>query len=286
MLVPAIQVLVTSIPLMLEVGKNAYDKYWGDAGSMVAPDGTILRAPKADGPIAPLPASWERYHGARPEFRGAPLDTILAFHGLSTTTPEFRSKFLDVCARLGIPVDSMAMVCSHESGFNPAAHNPLPAAGIFQLTTGANLEGYTNKAEIESFLTMTAVQQLVVLEKYYARTGNKYKGANPGQLLLANFLPAYYGKPEDTVIGTIPPELNVGFIPAELAQLKEDRAAKNQEWTKLEGYYIWNAAMDFNHDGEITVGDVYDGAAQVCAGAKGVRMRIDGSTFTPGAGVA
>lgn len=287
MLAPAIEVLITSIPFFLEVSKNAWEKYGSNQGTTVLPDGTVvLKAPKADGPIPPLLAGWERWHGARPELRGAPEDTILNFKGLSTTTPAFRAGFLDVCERLGIPVDSMAMVCSHESGFNPAALNPLPAAGIFQLTVGANLKGYTTSDAIRAIAKLSAVEQLPILEAYYARTGSKYKGANPGQLLLANFLPAFYGKPEDFVLANIPPELNVGFTSAQLKQVQDDRAAANQPFTKEEGYYIWNPGMDVNRDGMITVEDVYEGAAAVCAGPKGQRMRVDGSTFTPGEGVA
>ncbi len=278
---PLAQILINAVPYLVEVASNVYDKVYADNGASSSPDDTAVSSPAAYGPIAPLPADWARYHGARPEVTGAPVNTILNFKGLSTNSAEFRMGLLGVCSRLGIPVDSMTCILSHESGINPKAHNPLPAAGIFQLTTGANLPGYTTKAEIESLLTMTAVEQLTVLEAYYARTGNKYKGATPGQLLLANFLPVYYGKPEDFVIASIPPELDVGFKPAELVQLKEDRAKSGQGFTKAEGYYIWNPGMDIRRVGEITVGDVYEGAAQVCAGPKGVRMRVDGSTFTP-----
>src|SRR5690606_2816527 len=42
-----------------------------------------------------VPASWARWHGARPEPRGMPEDSILAVRGLEKMTPEFRRKIID-----------------------------------------------------------------------------------------------------------------------------------------------------------------------------------------------
>lgn len=241
-------------------------------------------APPPSATQAPLPAAWSRWNGARPELRGSPADTILDLHGLETTTPEFRAAFLDVAERLGIPVDSLAVVLSHEAGFNPKAFNPLPAAGIFQLTTQANLPGYTTKADIIALLDKSATEQLVPLEAFYKRAGDKLRGDTPGQILLENFLPVYLGKPEDFVVATVPPELGSGWAKiaytadgkAQLAAVQAQRGLTAQE-----KYYVWNPGMDLRGVGAITVGDVYQGAANIAAGAKGKRMAIDGSIWSP-----
>lgn len=285
--------LINVAPFLTRAYANAYEWakarwFQGESPLQLAPatstilvDGIEKTVAHQDGPVPPLPADWARWNGARPEVRGAPMNTILNFHGLSTTDATFRAALLDVCDRLLIPVDSMTMVLSHESGLNPHALNPLPAAGIFQLTVGANLPGYTTKDDILALATKTATEQLVPLEAFYKRFGSSLHGANPGKLLLANFLPSFLGKPEDTVLGNIPPELNVGFIPSELVTLTKARNDSGQRFTKEEQIYIWNPGMDVNRDGMITIGDVYAGAASACAAPHGVRMRIDGSLWMP-----
>lgn len=225
---------------------------------------------------APLPAAWSRWNGARPELRGSPPDTILDLHGLDTTTPEFRLGLLDLAEKIGIPVDSIACILSHESGFNPQALNPLPAVGIFQLTLGANLPGYTTKDKLLALLKESATEQLIPLGQYYERFGSKLTSANPGTMLLANFLPAFLGQGEDTILGTLPPELAIGFTPDQLAAVKAQR-----KLTPQENVYCWNPGMDLDKNGIISIGDVYADAARIAAGAKGRRMAVDGSLWSP-----
>ncbi|MDI1429037.1 transglycosylase SLT domain-containing protein [Polyangium sorediatum] len=145
----------------------------------------------------PVPPEWARYGGARPELRGAPRNTILAVKGLEKMTPAFRARLLDLCEGLGIPVDSMAAIMSSESGFNPKALNPLPAAGLIQLTVGAHLPGFGTKEAILGVLNMSPEQQLeAIVAPLYARMP-RAKRATPGHLYMMNFLPDEAGKPED-----------------------------------------------------------------------------------------
>lgn len=292
-------ILVDTAPSLADLAVRGYRYLWDGApdaadGSSDVADATDRTvdgpppppAPPVDTAVPPLPAAWTRWNGARPELRGAPENTILALHGLDTTSPEFRAAFLDTAAQLGIPVDSIAVILSHESGFNPKALNPLPAAGIFQLTTGANLPGYTTKEEIVALADKTATEQLVPMAAFDARFGDKLKGANPGVMLLANFLPFYLGKPEDFVLATRPPEL-VGMTAGgaewktTLAGLNDPQAPTFRAFTAAEKYYVWNPGMDIRRSNTITVGDVYQGAADIAASAKGKRMRVDGSIWSP-----
>ena len=70
------------------------------------------------GPVSP---EWLRFGGARPEVRGAPSNSVLAVPGLAKQPPAVRAALLDIAEQLHIPVDSLATVIAHESGWNARA---------------------------------------------------------------------------------------------------------------------------------------------------------------------
>jgi len=204
----------------------------------------------------PLPPGWERWSGARPEPRGEPENSILAVPGLATATPETRAALLDVCAELGIPVDSLAVVISFESAFDTRALNPLPAAGLIQLTVDANLPGFKTKAAILSVRDMPGEEQCRrVIRPYYARIPSA-AGADPGHLYMLNFLPEKAGLPESTVLG-------------------------RKDAPGFEGaVYRQNSGFDRAKKGTILIADVYAAAESRARQAHGQRLAVDGSVVT------
>jgi hypothetical protein len=222
-----------------------------------ADQAAVSRAPLGQAPPAPLPPAWQRWAGARPEPRGAPANSILAVPGLASTTPALRAALLDLAEELGIPVDSLAVVISSESRFNPKALNPLPAAGLIQLTVGAHLPGYGTKEAIRAVLQLSPEEQIrQVVRPYYQRM--KAGAATPGHLYMLNFLPHRAGGPEDTVLG-------------------------RRDATGFDGaVYRENSGFDREKKGTITTADVYTAAAAIARSARGRRIAVDGSVFDPG----
>ena len=202
------------------------------------------------GQVAPLPAGWERWGGARPELRGAPTNSVLAVPGLVGQPSEVIACLLDIAEELGIPVDSLATVIGHESGWDPKAKNPLGAFGLIQLTKGANLPPYTDPVTLASVATMTAADQLRTVALPYFLRQKGAKGADVGHLAMLNFLPAFADKEESYVLA------------------KEG-----------ENVYQANAALDRAKKGSITVGDVYESFAETARAAHGRRIAVDGTTF-------
>ena len=200
-------------------------------------------------PAEPLPPGWERWSGARPEVRGAPQNSILAVSGLDKHSPMVRGVLLDVAEALGIPVDTLAIVIAHESGWKADAGTT--AKGLIQLTLGAKLPGYLTQSAIASIGAMSAENQLrTIALPYFQRFGQKLKGANPGDGLLANFLPSFLGKPESTVLAS-----------------------------QGDAVYAANAGMAGVAGGDksaITIADVYAGATKVAQQVGGRRIAVDG----------
>jgi len=201
-----------------------------------------------------VPQDWLRFGGARPELRGAPANSVLAVPGLAKQPPAVRAALLNIAEQLQIPVDSLAAVISHESGWNDRATNPLGAYGLIQLTRGANLPGFVGES-VARVLELDAVQQLsAVAMPYFARAGAKVRGAHPGALAMENFVPRDFGQAEDYVI-----------------------AAKDGKDAKI---YAANAGLAGTAGGskdQITVGDVYAHIAKTCAKANGQRIAVDGT---------
>jgi hypothetical protein len=174
--------------------------------------------------------------------------------GLGKQSPAVRAALLDIAEQLQIPVDSLATVIAHESGWNERATNPLGAYGLIQLTRGANLPGFQGDA-VARVLQLDAVQQLsAVAMPYFARAGAKVRGAHPGALAMENFVPRDFGQPEDYVI-----------------------AEKDGKDAKIYEANVGLAGAAGGRKDQITVGDVYAHIAKTSAQAQGQRVAVDGT---------
>lgn len=262
MIINLAAIALAAIPAAIEttariLARRAEKRAQATAAAGGIPGGTPAAPPAGGSPAALTPPEtrpeWVRWAGARPELRGWPTDTILAVRGIGTTTPDFRRGLLDLAAELGIPVDSLATIISSESGFRPDALNPLPAAGLIQLTVGAHLAGYDTKEKVQAVAKTTAIEQLSIIRAYYARIRKSAAGANPGKIYMLNFLPDHAGQPADFVLGAKDAPGFSGKV------------------------YALNTGLDPTKKGTIQVRDVYAQAAVIAKGAKGKRIAIDGT---------
>lgn len=150
----------------------------------------------------------------------------------------------DVGARLeelagahGWNVNAIAAVIQIESGGKPSAVNKTSGAtGLIQfMPSTAKTLGTT----VEALRGMSALEQLDFVERYYERTLAGFMPTDPGDYYVATFMPAYLGRADSDVIAR-----------------------------KGEKVYDQNTGLDFDQNGELTVGDVravfhrtYDSAA-------------------------
>lgn len=126
-----------------------------------------------------------------------------AYPYLSRWTPDERRALYDAQMALGLDITKGALpgVIQHESGGNPAALNPLPAAGLVQITKGANLPGFTDADAIRAVATWPVQRQLSdVVVPLWKRFGN-LSGATLRDMLRKNFLPGVANKPDSFVLG-------------------------------------------------------------------------------------
>ena len=112
--------------------------------------------------------------------------------------PEFIEKLKKVADNLGIESDTLAAIIYTESRGNPKAKDPF--------NVSAGLIGFTRKtAESlgttrDKILSMPAVEQLDLVERYYKRVGVR-PGMNRGTIYMLTFLPAFANYPDETVLG-------------------------------------------------------------------------------------
>jgi hypothetical protein len=127
-------------------------------------------------------------------------------------SPEFKQKVIQISHEIGIDPNHLMAVMAFETGgsFNPSEENPLSrATGLIQFmpSTARNLG-----TSIDQLRTMTAVQQLDFVRKYFLPFKNKLK--NIEDTYMAVLLPKAIGTPNDSVlweIGTIQYEQNSGL---------------------------------------------------------------------------
>jgi hypothetical protein len=117
-----------------------------------------------------------------------------------------RRALLDMQTSVGLDpkIGGILAVIDHESGGNPRALNPLPAAGLFQLTVGAHLPGFDSADKIRAVTTWAPAQQLhdVGLPLYQRMFPHGAGSSQSGAALLRwNFLPAVADWPADAVLG-------------------------------------------------------------------------------------
>lgn len=137
----------------------------------------------------------------------------------------FEQKVKDIANRLGINPDWLMVVMYAESRLNHQAQNPNSSAvGLIQFLDKTLASLGINRTQL---LSMTNVQQLDYVEKYFVNLGVKGKMKDVYQVCLAVFLPKYMNSPDSTVIA------NSGTAT-----------------------YNANKGMDTDGDGKLTVGDV------------------------------
>ncbi len=201
------------------------------------------------------PVTWLRWRPARPEPRGWPRNTVLAVPGLERLPAEARRLLLALAEELRVPVDSLAVVIAHESGGKPYALNDLPAAGLIQITVKAGLPGLDTEEKIREVATWSAEEQILkVVAPFYRallRQHPKLVGATPGDLLLANFLPADVGRPLDFRLGD--------------SRSPEERRRK---------YYEQNKGLDRMGRGFFTVEDLHEIAKGLVRSSNGRRLEV------------
>lgn len=179
------------------------------------------------------------------------LLSLLDLPGLSareSAEPGFALALQGVADRLGLDPNFIGAVMSLESGYNPQAVNKQGGAtGLIQFMPATATGLGTSAAALKA---MTAIQQLPFVEKYYQAAGRAIHKDTPGDYYMATFLPAYVGKPAEFVIA--------------------ERGMP---------IYDQNAGLDADHDGTLTVGDVWakiDGA--VAAARARPMLSIDTDT--------
>lgn len=188
--------------------------------------------------------------------------TVLALKSLPNTESKSTSighqikKGLEqVEKELGIPFNSLLAVMFTESGLNPKARNPndlskpVVAAGLIQITKGANLI-----KDIEPVLNMSVSEQFEkVILPYYRRIPGA-RGASPGKLRMLNFLPDKANQPRDFVLAR--------------REVNEDGELIG-DWLYVSNYgFDKGSKGSSGGKGFFTVGDVYDNTENALFGAQ------------------
>lgn len=214
----------------------------GIVAAFVALGITAALVPGVPKPPAPPPPS--------PDPSPAPAGdrSILAVHGLSSTTPAFRAALADMAARHGWDVDALATIMSRESGFKSAAENPLPgqtAVGLIQFTASTLTRlGWTGTRD--EFAALSGEAQLPYVERYFAAA-----------------FPHAPERPVDYYLAVLgqPPGLPLEHV----------------LWSAGDRTYEVNKGLDLDKNGVITVSDIANAVAQTMAAAHSVRLDTQGT---------
>ena len=121
-----------------------------------------------------------------------------------TALTRYGQSFIDelekVAIILGFPYEWLLAMMNSESGINHKAYNPQGGAtGLIQfMPDTAKWLGTTTTA----LMNMTAIQQLVYVQKYFVGLGLIGKIKNPQDLYLATFYPYALSQPDNYIIGS------------------------------------------------------------------------------------
>jgi hypothetical protein len=185
--------------------------------------------------------------------------SVLAVPGIDRVDQTFLHALAGMVDRHGWDIDGIAGVISHESRFDPAAHNPQPgqtATGLIQfIESTARTLGTTTAA----LRTMSALQQLPYVEKFFARTMHRI----PSQ-------------PADYILATFGRADMIGAADAHVLDRRDSTDPHEAE------RYRVNATLDHGHKGWITVGDLRASLRTTLASAHGQRVSIVPSSSSPG----
>lgn len=177
--------------------------------------------------------------------------SVLAVPGIGKVDQTFLRTLAAIADAHGWNIDGIAGVISHESGFNPSAHNPQPgqtATGLIQFTESTARSLGTSTAALHG---MTAIQQLPYVTSFFARTLHPIP-QDPSDYILATYGRGdLIGQPDATVI---------------------DRADSDDP-AEAQRYRV-NSALDRTGKGYITVGDLRSSLRSTLASASGRRVLI------------
>ncbi len=198
-----------------------------------------------------LSSLYNEYSSKVPTFRLEPNPSSV----LRELGQEFVDKLWVMCRDNKWNADAIVSVMQHESGLNPAAKNPAKgqsASGLLQIIESTAKELGTSTADI---LNMSAVQQLEVVEKYYKLYFSRLSVPK-------------------TRVGYYTLNWGIGIVD------KLDYVLASKSDPKTSKLYDLNSALDSNHDGRITVGDLDSLLAKVYATASGDRISVSGSVVS------
>lgn len=199
--------------------------------------------PLGQAPAAARPATTaEKRAGAGAQRTPTPQETEARGPGnLPPPTPEeFRNSVQGFAEGAGLNPDAVLRVIGHESGGKPGVTNKLTGkhAGLIQFSQetwkGLAKEAGTPELSWEDMRKMSAEEQLPYVMMYFNRVG---LGPNndPGDYAMAAFMPAYWNKPDDFVLG-----------------LKDSRESIGG----LSMHKVWAQNPGLRNGDKITVGDV------------------------------
>jgi len=117
--------------------------------------------------------------------------------------------FLDEVDRLArkydIDANDMLGLMQHESGISPSTVNSIGCTGLIQFCPDSPGGSYKtiggDRVELADLARMSRAEQMKYVEKFYDSVGLP-KGATPGQLYTATYLPAYVNENPNFVIAT------------------------------------------------------------------------------------
>tara|TARA_R100000005_G_scaffold94498_3_gene72702 strand:- start:5945 stop:8944 length:3000 start_codon:yes stop_codon:yes gene_type:complete len=137
-----------------------------------------------------------------------------------------------VAGKVGVhPSDLLGLMAS-ESGLNPQAQNKSGATGLIQFMPATAAGLGTSTAALKQ---MNRVEQMKYVEKFLLKTVPK--GATPGHLYTAVYLPAFAKK-------------DANYVLAKKGGFTDDWGHHPASW------YTQNSGLDQNNDGQITIGEL------------------------------
>lgn len=113
------------------------------------------------------------------------------FVALNDMVSRFREKGATVTG------DDMLMMFLAESGCRADIANSIGCAGLNQI---CNLRGVGFTEGVQAYIALPADKQLVFVERYFNNVNRYPQMRDVGSLYLANFSPAFLGKPDDFIM--------------------------------------------------------------------------------------
>ena len=173
--------------------------------------------------------------------------------------PEFWQAYVSMCNRLDLDPIELAAVIDNESGFDPGAANysygrdkPPVAVGMQQFTRQGSKAAKMPPEVFDSYLNLSAQEQLPWMEVYMRRTGMRNKKPR-AELYRRNF--GDYKNPDGSLYS-------------------RDAAAKGFKDPGAQKHaYDINKPLDFNKDGKIDLEDLQHKVRNKPAGF--IRQRIE-----------